>query len=133
MKVKYDPWRFLIIKEAREYATIDEMVKTEFAISLANAETTVAGFLRWTSGYAIANTFLDLMSQKTIEEAMEQGIIYWTYMAYSPMPNYRDFIEVNGKRVQFIDVSGSEIFSEVVIQIKKSIFKKKVSAKVDEK
>ncbi|RLF12635.1 MAG: hypothetical protein DRJ69_00795 [Thermoprotei archaeon] len=100
IKVRYEPCREVVIKEVVEYPSVESLAR------LLNAYFRAGQLIvpNWTEGVLFCYFPLPLTSDSLVREYLN-GRVIWSSVMFTLMPNYQEFLKIDGVEVPVIDVS----------------------------
>lgn len=114
VEVKYESFKEIVIMERNFFSTPDDIAR--FTSVIAGGK--VAG-LYWAEGVVFLYFPLPASTEIVAKELIENGRVYWTFVAYALMPRYQPTIETKEKViVPVIDMSSNPIFRKVATFLK---------------
>ena len=114
VNISYEPFKEIAIMEYMRFKTPDELAR--FLNVAAGGKPTG---VYWANGvmffyYPMAST-----SEMATKMLLEEKKVYWAFVGYSLMPEYRTIIETREKiMVPVIDVSSSPLFQKAASWLK---------------
>ena len=112
--VKYEPIKEIVVLQQNVFSSPDDIAR--FASIIAGGKTTG---LYWTEGMVFLYFPLPASTKAAAEALIENRRVYWTFVGYAPMPNYRPIIETKEKiMVPVIDMSSNPMFRKVAKWLK---------------
>lgn len=115
LEVKYEPLKEVAIMERTQFPSPDDLAR--FANIAAGGKTTG---LYWANGVAFIYYPLPTTTNTAAKRVMEDKKVYWAFVSYALMPDYRALIETKEKIiVPVIDMSSSRLFRHVTDWLKK--------------
>ncbi|TET62678.1 hypothetical protein E3J49_07575 [Candidatus Bathyarchaeota archaeon] len=113
--VKYEPIKEIIVLQQNLFSSPDYMAR--FASIIAGGKTTG---LYWAEGVVFLYFPLPASTETAAKALVENRRVYWTFVGYALMPDYRPIIETKEKiMVPIIDMSSNPMFGKVARWLKK--------------
>lgn len=114
-EVRYDPFKEISIMECTQFPTPDDLAR--FANIAAGGKTTG---IYWANGVAFIYYPLPTTTEVAAKSVIEDKRVYWAFVSYALMPEYRPLIETKEKIiVPVINMSTSRLFQKVAQWLKK--------------
>jgi len=112
--VKYEPFKEIVVMQQNLFSSPDDMAR--FASIIAGGKTTG---LYWAEGMVFLYFPLPASTETAARALVENRQVYWTFVGYAVMPDYRSIIETKEKiMVPVIDMSSNPIFRKVAKWLK---------------
>jgi len=112
--VKYEPFKEIVVMQQNVFSSPDDIAR--FASIIAGGKTTG---LYWAEGMVFLYFPLPASTETAAKALIESRRVYWTFVGYAPMPNYRPIIETKEKiMVPVIDMSSNSMFRKVAKWLK---------------
>lgn len=112
--VKYEPFKEIVVMQQNIFSSPDDIAR--FASIIAGGKTTG---LYWAEGMVFLYFPLPASTETAAKALIESRRVYWTFVGYAPMPNYRLIIETKEKiMVPVIDMSSNPMFRKVAKWLK---------------
>jgi len=112
--VRYDPFKQVVILECTRFSTPDDLAR--FANITAGGKPTG---IFWAQGVAFIYYSLSPTTEVAAKALVEEKIVYWTFVSYALMPQYRSVIETKERIiVPVVDMSTSDLFQKVSMWLK---------------
>jgi hypothetical protein len=112
--VKYEPFKEIVVMQRNSFSSPDDIAR--FASIIAGGKTTG---LYWAEGMVFLYFPLPASTETAANALIENRRVYWTFVGYAPMPNYRPIIETKEKiMVPVIDMSSNPMFRKVAKWLK---------------
>ncbi len=109
INIRHEPYKEIVIMECMRFPTPDDLAR--FANIVAGGKP--AG-LYWVGGVAFLYYPLPTTTNATVKALVEQKRVYWTFVSFALMPQYRPVIETKEKiMVPVIDMTPSSLFQRV--------------------
>jgi len=113
--IKYEPFKEIVIMERTKFPTPDDLAR--FTNIIAGGKT--AG-LYWTDGIAFLYFPLSVNTELTARALIEEGRVYWAFLSYAFMPEFKPLIETKEKmQVPVLNMSTNPLFQKVAEWLKK--------------
>jgi len=113
--VKYEPFKEIVIMERTKFPTPDDLAR--FTNIIAGGKT--AG-LYWADGIAFLYFPLSVNTELTAKALIEEGRVYWAFLSYAFMPEFKPLIETKEKmQVPILNMSTNPLFKKVTEWLKK--------------
>jgi len=114
LAIKSEPFKEVVIMEHTRFPTIDDLVR--FANIAAGGKTTG---IYWANGVIFVYYPLSTTTEITAKALIEEKRVYWAFVSYALMPEYRPLIETKERIiVPVIDMSTSSLFQKVAQWLK---------------
>jgi hypothetical protein len=115
IEVKYEPLKEISVMEYTRFPTPDHLAR--FTNIAAGGKTTG---IYWANGVAFIYYPLPTTTNAAAKCVIEDKRVYWAFVSYALMPEYRSLIETKEKIiVPVIDMSTSRLFQRVTQWLKK--------------
>jgi len=112
--VKYEPFKEIVVMQQNVFSSPDDIAR--FASIIAGGKTTG---LYWAEGMVFLYFPLPASTETAAKALIESRRVYWTFVGYAPMPNYRPIIETKEKiMIPVIDMSSNPMFRKVAKWLK---------------
>jgi len=112
--VRYEPFKEIVVMQQNLFSSPDEIAR--FASIIAGGKTTG---LYWAEGMVFLYFPLPASTETAAKALVENRRVYWTFVGYALMPNYRPIIETKEKiMVPVIDMSSNPMFTKVAKWLK---------------
>ena len=112
--VKYEPFKEIVVMQQNVFSSPDDIAR--FASIIAGGKTTG---LYWAEGMVFLYFPLPASTETAAKALIESRRVYWTFVGYAPMPNYRPIIETKEKiMIPAIDMSSNPMFRKVAKWLK---------------
>jgi len=112
--IKFEPFKEIVVMQRNSFSSPDDIAR--FASIIAGGKTTG---LYWAEGMVFLYFPLPASTETAAKALIENGRVYWTFVGYAPMPNYRPIIETKEKiMVPVIDMSSNPMFRKVAKWLK---------------
>jgi hypothetical protein len=113
--IKYEPFKEIVIMERTKFPTPDDLAR--FTNIIAGGKT--AG-LYWADGIAFLYFPLSVNTELTAKALIEEGRVYWAFLSYAFMPEFKPLIETKEKmQVPVLNMSANPLFQKVTEWLKK--------------
>ena len=113
--VKDEPFKEIAVMQRNVFTSPDDIAR--FASIIAGGKTTG---LYWAEGVAFLYFPLPVSTETVAKALIESRRVYWTFVGYTLMPNYKPIIETKEKiMVPVIDMSSNPMFRKVANWLKK--------------
>lgn len=114
LKIRYEPFEEIVIREFVKFETIDDLAR--FASIVAGGKPTG---LYWTEEVAFLYFPLPATTETAAKALVEEKKVYWTFVGYALMPQYKKVIETKEKIiVPVIDMTPNLMFRKVAKWLK---------------
>ena len=114
-EVRYEPFKEISIMECTRLPSPDDLAR--FANITAGGKTTG---IYWANGVAFIYYPLPTTTEAAAKAVIEDKRVYWAFVSYALMPEYRPLIETKEKIiVPVINMSTSRLFQRVAQWLKK--------------
>jgi len=90
--VKYEPFKEIVVMQQNLFSSPDDMAR--FASIIAGGKTTG---LYWAEGMVFLYFPLPASTETAARALVENRQVYWTFVGYAVMPDYRSIIETKEK------------------------------------
>ncbi len=115
LEIKYEPFKEIIVMERTQFSTPDDLAR--FTNIVAGGKT--AG-VYWARGIAFIYFPLSINTETAAKELVEKRRVYWAFLSYALMPDYKPLIETKEKIiVPVLDMSNNPLFQKVTEWLKK--------------
>lgn len=112
--IRYEPFKEIIVMEYTKFQTPDHLAR--FLSVAAGGKPTG---LYWSEGVAFFYYPIAANTETATKMLIEQKTVYWAFVSYAIMPEYRLIIETKEKiMVPVIDMSQSPLFKKVAQWLK---------------
>jgi hypothetical protein len=112
--VRSEPFREIVVMEHNRFQTPDDLAR--FANIAAGGKTTG---IYWADGVAFLYFPLPTTTEVAVKTVIEEKKVYWAFVSYALMPEYRPLIETKEKIiVPIINMSTSPLFQKVAKWLK---------------
>jgi len=112
--VRYEPFKEIVVMQQNLFSSPDDIAR--FASIIAGGKTTG---LYWAEGMVFLYFPLPASTETAAKALIESRRVYWTFVGYAPMPNYRPIIETKEKiMIPAIDMSSNPMFRKVAKWLK---------------
>jgi len=109
LAIKSEPFKEIAIMEHTRFPTIDDLAR--FANIAAGGKTTG---VYWANGVVFVYYPLPTTTEIAAKALIEEKRIYWAFVSYALMPEYRPLIETKERiMVPVINMSASPLFQKV--------------------
>jgi len=114
MVIRYEPFKEVVIMECTQFSTPDDLAR--FANIAAGGKPTG---IYWAGGVAFIYYPLPTSTEVTAKAVVEEKKVYWAFVSYALMPEYRPIIETKERiMVPVVDMSPSPLFQKVAQWLK---------------
>ncbi len=114
IKIIYDPFKEIVIKEVVRYEKIDDLLYPLAQLRASGAPVA----LNWANGVVFVFNPIPTDTDQLIEEYV-QGRMYWASVAFAIMPEYKPIVETKERaQVPVINGSSNHIFGQVAEWLK---------------
>lgn len=112
--IRYEPFKEIVIMEYTKFQTPDHLVR--FLNVVAGGKPTG---VYWSEGVAFFYYPITATTETATKALVEDKRVYWAFVSYAIMPEYRPIIETKEKiMVPVIDMSQSPLFQKVARWLK---------------
>ena len=112
--IKGESFKEIIIMERTQFKTVDDLAR--FASIAVGGKTTG---VYWANGVVFIYYPLPTSTEIAAKALIEEKKVYWAFVSYAIMPQYRPIIETKERIVvPVIDMSTSNLFSKVAQWLK---------------
>ncbi len=112
--IRYESFKEIVIMQRNLFASPDDMAR--FASVVAGGKTTG---LYWAEGVVFLYFPLPAQTETAAKALVEDKRVYWTFVGYSLMPEYKTIIETKEKlMIPVIDMSSNSMFRKVADWLK---------------
>jgi hypothetical protein len=113
-KVKFSPFKEIVVMQKTAFSSPDHIAR--FASILAGGKTPG---LYWANGVVFVYFPLPASTEIAAKDLVENRRVYWTFVGYAIMPEYKPIIETKEKiMVPIIDMSSNKMFQRVADWLK---------------
>jgi hypothetical protein len=113
--IKYEPFKEVVVMECTKFPSPDDL--SRFTNIIAGGK--MAG-LYWTDGVAFLYFPLSVNTELTAKALIEEGRVYWAFLSYALMPEFKPIIETKEKiQVPVLNMSTNPLFQKVAAWLKK--------------
>jgi len=113
--VKDEPFKEIAVMQRNVFTSPDDIAR--FASIIAGGKTTG---LYWAEGVVFLYFPLPVSTETAAKALIENRRVYWTFVGYALMPNYKSIIETKEKiMIPVIDMSSNPMFRKVANWLKK--------------
>jgi len=114
VNVKYSPFKEIVIMQRNFFSSPDEIAR--FAWIVAGGKTSG---LYWADGVAFVYFPLPASTETAAKTLVEKGQVYWTFVGYAIMSEYKSIIETKEKMmVPVINMSSNPMFRRIANWLK---------------
>ena len=114
VNIKFDSFREIIVMQKNLFSSPDDMAR--FASVVAGGKTTG---LYWAEGVVFLYFPLPAQTGTAAKALVENRRVYWTFIGYSHMPEYKAIIETKEKlMIPVINMSSNPMFRQVASWLK---------------
>lgn len=112
--IRYEPFKEIVIMEYMQFRTPDDLVRF-VNVSAGGKPTGVY----WTEGVAFFYYPMSSNTETTTKALIEERRVYWAFVGYAIMSEYRPIIETKEKiMVPVIEMSSSSLFKKAARWLK---------------
>lgn len=112
--IRYEPFKEVVIMECTGFRTPDDLAR--FTNIVAGGK---PSGIYWAEGMAFIYFPLSITTEAAAKALVEEGKVFWTFVSYAVMPEYRPIIETKEKiMVPVIDMSTNPLFRKVAKWLK---------------
>lgn len=112
--VRYESFKEIVIMQRNFFSSPDDMAR--FASVIAGGKTTG---LYWAEGVVFLYFPLPAQTETAAKALVENRRVYWTFLGYALMPEYRTIIETKEKlMIPVINMSANPMFRKVANWLK---------------
>jgi len=112
--VRSEPFREIVVMEHTRFPTPDDLAR--FANIAAGGKTTG---IYWADGVVFIYFPMPTTTEVAVKALIEEKKVYWAFVSYALMPEYRPLIETKEKIiVPIINMSTSPLFQKVAKWLK---------------
>jgi hypothetical protein len=113
--IKAESFKEIIVLEQTRFKTVDDLAR--FASVAVGGKATG---VYWAKGVVFIYYPLPTSSEVAAKSLIEEKRVYWPFVSYALMPQYRSIIETKERiMVPVIDMSTSKLFTKVAEWLKK--------------
>jgi hypothetical protein len=113
--IKYEPFKEVVVMECTKFPTPDDLAR--FTNIIAGGK--MAG-LYWADGVAFLYFPLSVNTELTAKALIEEGKVYWAFLSYALMPEFKSIIETKEKiQVPILNMGTNPLFQKVATWLKK--------------
>lgn len=114
LEVKFSPFKEIVVMQRTVFSSPDHIAR--FASILAGGKTPG---LYWADGVVFMYFPLPASTEVAARDLIENRRVYWTFVGYAILPEYRPIIETKEKiMVPIIDMSSNKMFRKVAHWLK---------------
>ena len=109
LKIRSESFKEIVVMEQTRFKTVDDLAR--FANIAVGGKTTG---LYWANGVLFIYYPLPTSTELAAKALIEEKKVYWAFVSYALMPQYRSIIETKERIVvPVIDMSTSKMFNKV--------------------
>ena len=109
LKIRSESFKEIVIMEQTRFKTVDDLAR--FANITVGGKTTG---IYWANGVLFIYYPLPTSTELAAKALIEEKKVYWAFVSYALMPQYRPIIETKERIVvPVIDMSTSKMFNKV--------------------
>lgn len=113
-KVRFEPFKEIVIRECNKFSSPEELAR--FA-DIASGGKSIG--INWADGVAFVYYPIPLATETAAKAVIEEGRVYWAFVSYALMPEYKPKIETKERIiVPVVNVSSSPLFKSVAKWLK---------------
>ncbi len=114
INISYEPFKEIVVMEYMRFKTPDELAR--FLNVAAGGKPTG---VYWATGVTFFYYPMASATETATKALIEEKKVYWAFVGYALMPEYRPFIETKEKiMVPVIDMSSSPLFQKAAQWLK---------------
>jgi hypothetical protein len=114
LKIRSESFKEIVIMEQTRFKTVDDLAR--FANIAVGGKTTG---IYWANGVLFIYYPLPTSTELAAKALIEEKKVYWAFVSYALMPQYRPIIETKERIVvPVIDMSTSKMFNKVAQWLK---------------
>ncbi|UCG37050.1 MAG: hypothetical protein JSV64_01900 [Candidatus Bathyarchaeota archaeon] len=114
LQIKYEPFKEIIVMEQTWFSTPEDLAR--FTNIVAGGK--MAG-VYWARGISFIYFPLSINTETAARELVEKRRVYWAFLSYTAMPDYKGLIETKEKIiVPVLDMSNNPLFQQVAEWLK---------------
>jgi hypothetical protein len=111
---RYEPFKEIVIMEYMKFNTPDDLARF---LNIASGGKPTGVY--WTNGVAFFYYPMSTSTETAAKELIEAKRVYWAFVGYAMMPDYRMIIETKEKiMVPVVDMSPSPLFKKAAQWLK---------------
>jgi hypothetical protein len=112
--IRYDPFKEIVVLECTHFPTLEDLARFTSIVTGGKP-----GALYWADGIAFVYFPLSINTEAAAKALIENGRVYWAFLSYAWMPEYRPLVETKEKIiVPVINMSMNPLFKKVVKWLK---------------
>jgi len=114
INIRYEPFKEIVIMEYMKFNTPDDLARF---LNIASGGKPTGVY--WTSGVAFFYYPMSTNTETAAKALIEEKKVYWAFVGYAVMPEYRPIIETKEKiMVPVVDMSPSPLFQKAAKWLK---------------
>ncbi|MEM2912524.1 MAG: hypothetical protein QW146_08480 [Candidatus Bathyarchaeia archaeon] len=114
VNIRYEPFKEIIILERTHFPLLEDLARFTSIVTGGKP-----GALYWADGVAFVYFPLSINTEATAKALIEEGKVYWAFLSYSLMPEYRPLVETREKIIiPVINMSINPLFQKVAKWLK---------------
>lgn len=114
LKITYEPFKEIVIKEYVRYDKIEDLIYTLAQLRASGAPAA----LNWANGVVFVQASLTLDNDQLIEDFLN-GKVYWAHVSFAVMPAYKSLVETKERlQVPVINVNSDPLMNQVTEWLK---------------
>jgi len=114
LNISYEPFKEIVIMEYMKFNSPDELARF---LNIASGGKPTGVY--WTSGVAFFYYPMPTSTETATKALMEQKKVYWAFVGYALMQDYKPIIETKEKiMIPVVDMSSNPLFKKAAIWLK---------------
>jgi hypothetical protein len=114
LNISYEPFREIVIMEYMKFNTPDDLARF---LNIASGGKPTGVY--WTSSVAFFYYPMSTSTETATKALIEEKKVYWAFVGYALMPDYRLIIETREKiMIPVIDMSSNSLFKKAAMWLK---------------
>lgn len=114
INIRYEPFKEIVIMEYMKFNTPDDLARF---LNIASGGKPTGVY--WTSGVAFFYYPMSTSTETATKALVEEKKVYWAFVGYALMPEYRPIIETKEKiMIPVVNMSPSPLFQKAAKWLK---------------
>jgi hypothetical protein len=114
LNISYEPFKEIVIMEYMKFKSPDDLARF---LNIASGGKPTGVY--WTSGVAFFYYPMSTSTETATKTLIEEKKVYWAFVGYALMPDYRLIIETKEKiMIPVIDMSSNSLFMKAAMWLK---------------
>jgi hypothetical protein len=114
LNISYEPFKEIVIMEYMKFKSPDDLARF---LNIASGGKPTGVY--WTSGVAFFYYPMSTSTETATKALIEEKKVYWAFVGYALMPDYRLIIETKEKiMIPVIDMSTNSLFMKAAMWLK---------------